>query len=286
MERNHIYNNLKSYKSELCRLEFSTNMGLQLGLCHCQGKRRNQLFGFTQDAGETEAKDSICVWVWPLRPAPENPTITHAHSLSILFSVWFGCRSDDAYFSQEKEASIRLGPLLAAPCICTSIYPICSENLLPVTYQNSPWLPIIDTSLAWHAGSCEVCPSRFPQWSLPRVPFRCLLLSPTRTAHHFLTTQNALSRHDQKPKLTSRERKRLLSHNRDSRGWVGCRVDGHIKSVMASGIPPLCSATLSPGFNLRGEAIGCHCSNGDIQTWRHLEEQRTLSFRCFFYSKR
>lgn len=70
MERNHIYNNFKSYKSESCRLEFSTNMGFQLGLCHCQGKRRNQLFGFTHDAGETAAKGSICVRAWPSRPMP------------------------------------------------------------------------------------------------------------------------------------------------------------------------------------------------------------------------
>lgn len=59
MERNHIYNNLKSYKSELCSLEFSTNMGLQLGLCHCQGKQRNQLLGFAHGAGAAAAKGSI-----------------------------------------------------------------------------------------------------------------------------------------------------------------------------------------------------------------------------------
>ena len=108
MKRNHIYNNLKSYKSELCRLEFSTNMGLQLGLCHCQGKRRNQLFGFTHDAGETAAKGSICVWVWPLRPVPGNLIITHAHVLSILFPVWLRCCSEDAYFTQEKFESKKI----------------------------------------------------------------------------------------------------------------------------------------------------------------------------------
>lgn len=59
MERNHIYNNFKSYKSELCRLEFSTNMGLQLGFCHCQGKQRNQLLGFAHGAGAAAAKGSI-----------------------------------------------------------------------------------------------------------------------------------------------------------------------------------------------------------------------------------
>lgn len=99
MERNHICNNLKSYKSESCRLEFSTNMGLQLGRCHCQGERRNQLLGFTHDVGETAAKGSICVWVWPLRPVPGNLIITHAHVLSILFPVWLRCCSEDAYFT-------------------------------------------------------------------------------------------------------------------------------------------------------------------------------------------
>ena len=107
MKRNHIYNNLKSYKSELCRLEFSTNMGLQLGLCHCQGKRRNQLFGFTHDVGETAAKGSICVWVWPLRPVPGNLIITHAHVLSILFPVWLRCCSEDTYFTKERKVWIK-----------------------------------------------------------------------------------------------------------------------------------------------------------------------------------
>lgn len=184
MERNHIYNNLKSYKSELCRLEFSTNMGLQLGFCHCQGKQRNQLFGFTQDAGETAAKGSICVWVWPLRPEPENLIITHAHVLSILFSVWLKCCSEDAYFVQEKEVSIKLGPLLAAPCICTSIYPICSENLLPVTYQNSQWLPIIYNFLGL---ACRVL------WGLPQP------MSPVISPSSSFQVPSALTNQDCSP---------------------------------------------------------------------------------------
>lgn len=143
MERNHIYNNFKSYKSELCRLEFSTNMGLQLGLHHCQGKRRNQLFGFTHGAGVDTAKGSICGWLWSLSPVPGNSNVRHTHLLSILFPVcWRRC-SGDVDFPQEKEVWAERGPLLAVQCICTNIYAICSESLLPATYQNCQWLPII-----------------------------------------------------------------------------------------------------------------------------------------------
>lgn len=157
----------------MCCLEFSTNMGLQLGLCHCQGKRRNQLFGFTHDVGETAAKGSICVWVWPLRPVPGNSITAHAHVLSILFPVWLRCCSEDAYFTQGRKVWIKL---LATPCICTNIYPICYESLLPISYQNCQWSPLFTNSLAEHAGSCEVCPCLFPQPSLTQLPFRCLLL--------------------------------------------------------------------------------------------------------------
>lgn len=67
----------------------------------------------------------------------------HPFHLSILFPVWLGCCSEDAYFVQEKGVRVKLGPLLATPCVCTNIYPICSESLLPITYQNCQWLPII-----------------------------------------------------------------------------------------------------------------------------------------------
>lgn len=176
MKRNHIYNNLKSYKSELCRLEFSTNMGLQLGLCHCQGKRRNQLFGFTHDVGETAAKGSICVWVWPLRPVPRNLIITHAHVLSILFPVWLRCCSEDTYFTKERKVWIKLFFFffpLAAPRICTNIYPICSESLLPSTYQNFHQLPIIYEVFGLaHKVLWGLPPAFLSQLSLPPIPFR------------------------------------------------------------------------------------------------------------------
>lgn len=168
MERNHIYNNLKSYKSELCRLEFSTNMGLQLGLCHCQGKQRNQLFGFTHDVGETAAKGSICMWAWPLRPMPGNLIITHAHVLSMLFPGWLRRCSEDAYFTQERELWIKLGPLLATPRIDTNIYPICSESLLPITYQNCQWLPIIYKFFGLaHRVLWDLPPAHFPSHLSP-----------------------------------------------------------------------------------------------------------------------
>lgn len=101
------------------------------------------------------------------------------------------------------------------------------------------------------------------------------------TAHHFLRAQNAFSCCDQKPKLTSRKRKYILSHNRDSRDWVGYRDDWLSSSAMWSRTPPLCSASLGIGFNLRPEAIGCSSSKHHIQTWWHLEERGTPSFLWF-----
>lgn len=164
-----------------------------------------------------------------------------------------------------------------APIFIPSVLRVCSP-LLTKTVSGSP---LFTNSLAWHSGSHEVCPSLLSQPSLPRVPFRCLLLPPTATAHHFLMTQNAFSHHDQKPKLTSRERKCTLSHNRDSRNWVGYRDDWFNSSVMSSRKPALCSAILSFAFDLRPEATDCSSAEQHGQIWWHLEEKGTLS--CGFH---
>lgn len=68
-----------------------------------------------------------------------------------------------------------------APIFIPSVLRVCSP-LLTKTVSGSP---LFTNSLAWHSGSHEVCPSLLSQPSLPRVPFRCLLLPPTATAHHF-----------------------------------------------------------------------------------------------------
>lgn len=92
---------------------------------------------------------------------------------------------------------------------------------------------------------------------------------------------NAFSHHDQKSKLTSREKKCILSSNRDSRDWVGQRDDGLSSSVMSSRNPPFHSAMVSVGFNFKPEATGCSSSKHHVQTWWHLEEKGTLSFLWF-----
>ena len=59
-------------------------------------------------------------------------------------SGWDAAQKMHISLRREKSESncFFLFPL-AAPCICTNIYPICSESLLPSTYQNFHQLPII-----------------------------------------------------------------------------------------------------------------------------------------------
>lgn len=46
-------------------------------------------------------------------------------------------------FHSGERSLNQIGFFLATPRICTNIYPICSESLLPTTYQNFRQLPII-----------------------------------------------------------------------------------------------------------------------------------------------
>lgn len=177
MKRNHIYNNLKSYKSELCRLEFSTNTGLQLGLCHCQGKRRNQLFGFTHDAGEAAAKGSICVWVWPLRPMPGNLIVTHAHVLSILFPVWLRCCSKDAVFLSAERSLNLIGSFASYTThlhqYLSHLFRESAPHYLPKLSMAPHYLQILWPGMQGLVRSAPSLPSRPPLLS---AAFRYFLL--------------------------------------------------------------------------------------------------------------
>lgn len=61
-------------------------------------------------------------------------------------------------FHSGGRSQNQIGSFVAALRICTNIYPICSESLLPITYQSCQGPPIIHKFLAWHTRSCEVCP--------------------------------------------------------------------------------------------------------------------------------
>lgn len=138
-----------------------------------------------------------------------------------------------------------------APIFIPSVLRVCSP-LLTKTVSGSP---LFTNSLAWHAGFHEVCPQPPSPPMSPSSSFQVPSALTYWGAHHSLMTQDAFSCHDQKPELTSRERQYVLSCNRDSGDWVGCRDDCLSSSVMSSRTPPLYALPFLPLDSSLGQRL-------------------------------